>query len=111
MPTALLGALLFGALTARMFSAAQTFHPGLFRRWLRRSVLGLSWLAVATASAAGVVSALRTGTFSAPTPMLTLIVGMMIWFVALSAFAIGYRFANGRRMLKALDSGIAVGLH
>jgi uncharacterized membrane protein YfcA len=104
----LLGALLFGgalAVTCALLgvliggsvSGASHFHPGRLRRWLRRFFLA----AVGAMIAAAIVFALPSHTLT----------GMFTWLVAFAAFVLGYRFASGRRMLRALDSGIAVGLH
>jgi hypothetical protein len=117
MQTAFVGALLlglalagalFGASTASLFSPAQTFHPGFFRRWLRRIAVSLFAAGIAAGGAALI---LQITAFAQDAPSLALTAGAALWLVILSAFGFGYRFANGRRMTKALDAGLAVGLH
>ncbi len=88
---------LMGAAIGNATSSATRFHPGRLRRWLRR----LALVAVASVPAALASIAL---------PLLSLTTSAAIWLVALTAFGLGYRFASSRRLLRALDSGIAVGL-
>ena len=89
---------LLGAVIGNAISSATRFHPGRLRRWLRR---------LALVSAAASPPALA----SIALPSLTIATSAAVWFVALAAFGLGYRFASSRRMLRSLDSGIAVGLH
>ena len=89
---------LMGALIGNAISSATRFHPGRVRRWLRR----LALVAVAAIPAVLATAALPSPTIAA---------GAAVWFIALTSFGLGYRFASSRRMLRALDSGIAVGLH
>jgi len=113
MPTAWLSALLLGgalamtcavvgALIGASVSTASRFHPGRWKRWLRRAAVAallatLGWLITAAVG------------FALPSSS-NIVTGMAL-FVGFSAFTLGYRFVSWRRMLRALDSGIAVGLH
>jgi hypothetical protein len=120
MQTILLSALLLGGAlavvcawlgvhVANLFGAVQRFHPSFVQRLLRRLVLGLMIVAVGSANAAVVTVVMQGIAFAAPPQ--SMLVGPAIWAAGVAAFGLGYRFARGRRMLKALDTGIAVGLH
>lgn len=109
MTTDLLGALLLGsaltmicalmgAMIGSAIRSATRFHPSPVRRWVRR----LALVAVATVPAMLVGLVLPSPTIATSAALLA---------VSLTGFGMSYRFASGRRMLRALDSGIAVGLH
>ncbi|MBI1213881.1 MAG: hypothetical protein GC190_20660 [Alphaproteobacteria bacterium] len=102
---------LLGIVAARSVTASRRFHPGAVRRWLRRLAFGLMLIAVGAAIAAFVALIFQTSAFAALPHSLAGALCAAIWLAAFEAFRMAYRIASRRRMLRALDSGIAVGLH
>ena len=102
---------LVGAFAASAVSSENAFHPGFVRRWLRRLAYAVLLATVGASLALGVALILQAPAFAALSHALTGALGAAIWLAAFEAFGFGYRLARRRRMLRALDSGIAVGLH
>lgn len=102
---------LTGAFGASAVSTQNRFHPGFVRRWLHRLAYAAVLTAVGTLLAFSVALLLQTQAFATLPHPFTGALGAAIWLAGFEAFGFGYRFARRRRMLRALDSGIAVGLH
>ena len=102
---------LTGATIANSISATHRFRPGSLRLWLGRLAFLLLLLLAGSMIAVCVAFILQTEAFVALPRAYSGPVGAAFWLAAFEAFGFGYRLASRRRMLRALDSGIAVGLH
>jgi hypothetical protein len=102
---------LTGAMIANSISTTHRFRPGSLRRWLERLMFALMLIIAGTLIAVCVAFVLQMQAFVALPHVYSGPLGAAIWLAAFEAFGFGYRFASRRRILRALDSGIAVGLH
>lgn len=102
---------LTGAAIANSISTRRRFRPGALRLWFGRLAFLLLLIFAGVVIAMCVAFILQTQAFAALPHDYSGPVGAAIWLAAFEAFGFGYRFASRRRMLHALDSGIAVGLH
>jgi hypothetical protein len=102
---------LAGSLMANSVGTSSRFHPGRMRRLIHRLMFGVLQLALGFLLAMCIAFILQTRPFAALPSGYTGALGAALWLASFDAFGSGYRFASRRRMLRALDSGIAVGLH
>ena len=102
---------LTGATIANSISTTRRFRPGSLRRWLERLMFALVLVIAGTMIGVCVAFALQTQAFVALPHDYSGPIGAAIWLAGFEAFGFGYHLASRRRMLRALDSGIAVGLH